>query len=156
MKIELLSNNKNWVPKIAKWYYQEWGYQSDDKTLEHEIEKVHLCSIDHHLPLLLVAFEEDILIGVAQLRTYEMNIFPKFKYWLGGVYVSKEYRGKGIASNIILEVISKAREMKINKLYLQTEKLSGGLYTELGWTGIQKVHYDNADVLVMENNLLPK
>lgn len=153
MKIELLSKNQHWAPTIAKWYFEEWGYQVDNKTYQDELEKVNSCLNETKLPLLFVAHDEKTIMGVAQLRLHEMKIFPELKHWLGGVYVSKDKRGKGIAAAIISETIKKAKALNIPKLYLQTEKLDGGLYATLGWTAIEKVHDKGVDVLIMEKIL---
>lgn len=151
MKIEIASNKNGWLNKIGKWYFDEWGKFVEDKTLEIEIEKVRLCIEENGLPLMLIAHENENLLGVAQLRTNEMKLYPSYEYWLGGVYVAKKVRGKGIASIIIKEVIAKAKELNVEKIYLQTEKLEGGLYAKLGWSAIEQVTYEGAEVLVMEN-----
>ena len=66
-----------------------------------------------------------------------MDIYPEKDHWLGGLYVSKNYRGKNIAEKIIIEVASLAEKSGVRKLYLQTEHLGGGLYARLGWKSIE-------------------
>ncbi|MFT7606812.1 MAG: GNAT superfamily N-acetyltransferase, partial [Saprospiraceae bacterium] len=89
----------------------------------------------------------------AQLKYHEMSIYPDKENWLGGVYVSKNYRGKGIARQIIQKLIVIAGNLNIKKLYLQTENLDGGLYQRMGWKPIEQVNYHNIDVLVMERDI---
>ncbi len=108
------------------------------------------------LPLILLATAEDELLGAAQLKFHEMNIYPDKEHWLGGVYVSPKHRGKGIAAEIITRLIFLAEGFNIPKLFLQTENLSGGLYTRLGWTPIEIVNYHQVDVLVMERAINSK
>jgi len=153
MKIELLAENKNRLPTIAKWYFEEWGYLNKDKTLDKEIEKLQSYLNWNKIPLMLLAIDNDELLGVAQIKYHEMSIYPHKKHWLGGVYVSKKHRGKGIAKQIVLEIIVKAKKLNIRKLYLQTEILSGGLYRQIGWIPIEQVNYQSIDVLVMEKSI---
>lgn len=153
MKIEYLTDNKNQLPQIAKWYFEEWGYLKEGSTLDKEIENLQLYLNKDKIPLILLAIDNGLLLGVAQLKYHEMSIYPEKPHWLGGVYVSEEHRGQGIAKQIILEIILKARKFKIKSLYLQTEKLSGGLYGQMGWLPIEQVNYHGADVLVMEKHI---
>lgn len=153
MNFEHLADNKNLIPTIAKWYYEEWGYLSKEKTLDKEIENLQAYLNKDKIPLILLAIENGELLGAAQLKYQEMSIYPEKTRWLGGVYVSKEHRGKGIAKQLILEVIVKAKKLNVNTLYLQTEDLSGGLYLQMGWVPIEQVNYRGIDVLVMEKNI---
>ena len=156
MKIELLSQNQNWLPTIAKWYIEEWGPKKDAEATQKEIQKLQVYLNEKKVPLILVAFENDTLLGAVQLKMHEMNIYPNYRYWLGGVYVSKHHRNSGIAKALVLEAINKAIELNIDKLYLQTENLSGGLYKKLGWSAIEQVNYNGEEVLVMEKEIAAK
>ena len=129
------------------------GYLYKDKTLAKEIEKLQSYLNKDKIPLILLAIDNDEILGVAQLKYHEMSIYPDKTHWLGGVYVSKKHRGKGIAEQIILEIIAKAKELNVRKLYFQTENLSGGLYRRMGWMPIEKVVYHGVNVLVMEKNI---
>lgn len=156
MKIESLSYKKEWLPIIASWYVNEWGNPSDVDAIKEEIAKLSTYLNEDKLPLIMVAHENEELLGVAQLKEYEMNIYPEYKNWLGGVFVSKQHRNKGVAKFLIAKLIEKARELKIDKLYLQTENLNGGLYISLGWKQLVKVKYKDVFVLVMENEINSK
>jgi GNAT superfamily N-acetyltransferase len=82
-----------------------------------------------------------------------MDIYPEKEHWLGGVFVSSEYRGKKIASKIVIKLLSIAESLNVKSLYLQTENLNGGLYSLLGWQPLEQVNYHGVDVLVMEKRL---
>ena len=99
---------------------------------------------------MLLAIEDGELLAVTQLKFREMTIYPEKTHWLGGVYVSKPHRGKGIAKLIVNETIKMAKKLDVKTLYLQTENLNGGLYRQLGWQPIEQVNYNEVDVLVME------
>lgn len=89
------------------------------------------------------------LLGAAELKTREMDIYPDYEHWLGGVYVESSERGKGIGRLLTLDIIDRAKRFGIKRLYLQTESLSGGLYAECGFKPLETVEYKGRHVLVM-------
>lgn len=153
MEFEYLADNKTLIPTIAKWYFEEWGYLNKDKTLVKDIENLQAYLNKDKVPLILLAIENGKPLGVVQLKFHEMSIYTDKTHWLGGVYVSEEYRGKGIAKQIILELLAIAENLNVKTLYLQTENLDGGLYRQMGWVPIEQVKYNGLEVLVMERNI---
>jgi len=153
MKLEYLADNKDLLPIVAEWYFEEWGYLSKEKTLEQDIQRLHIYLNKDKVPLMLLAIENSELLGAAQLKFREMSIYPEKEHWVGGVYVAKEHRGKGIARQILSELIAIAKSLKVETLYLQTESLDGGLYRRMGWTPIEQVNYRGIEVLVMMKNI---
>ncbi len=80
------------------------------------------------MPFILVATEEAKILGAAQLKFREMkNIFREKEHWLGGVYVARQHRGHGIASQLAEAIATRAPSYGVNTLHLQTEQLDGGL-----------------------------
>jgi GNAT superfamily N-acetyltransferase len=150
MKFEYLADNPNLIPIIANWYFEEWGYLTKGKTLDKEIENLQIYLNKDRIPFILLAIDNNELLGAAQLKFHEMTIYPDKDHWLGGVYVSKKHRGNGIARKIIQELMLIAKKMHVKTLYLQTQNLNGGLYSRMGWLPIEQVNYRNIDVLVME------
>lgn len=153
MRFTLLADCPEAIPKIASWYFDQWGYLHPDSRLK-DMESKLQGSLNHYeLPLLILAFEQEELVGVAQLKFHEMDIFPEMEHWLGGLYVPLEHRGKGIAAKIIQQALRIARTLDIPALFLQTEALGGGLYSNLGWVPVTQAKNCGLDVLVMEKTL---
>jgi len=153
MKLVFLAEYQEAIPVIANWYYSEWGYLSEDSSLSKVENKLHEYLNTDKIPLIVLAIENDEVIGASQLKFHEMDIYPDKAHWLGGVYVAKEHRGKGIAEKIIKHIISIAMSLGVRKLNLQTQRPDGGLYTKLGWQAIDNVNYCGIDVLVMEKDI---
>jgi GNAT superfamily N-acetyltransferase len=153
MHFKLLADRPEAIPQIASWYFDQWGHLRKDADLR-DIEKKLQCSLNHdELPLVILAVENEEIMGVAELKFREMDIFPEKEHWLGGVYVPVENRRRGIASQLIQQALRIARTHGVSTLFLQTEKSDGGLYASLGWIAIEQVNYRGLDVLVMERNL---
>ena len=153
MRIALLADHREFFPTIAQWYIDEWGDYIGDTDLVKEVDKLKVYLNRNTLPLMLVAVEDDLIIGTAQLKFHEMEIYPEKEHWLGGVYVSKQHRGKGVAGRIVKACIEKADDLGVKVLYLQTEDLTGGFYTGLGWKPIEEVIYKGVKVLVMQRSI---
>lgn len=153
MKLHLLANVPQAIPQIAKWYSDEWGYIGEGRsTMELEQKLTDYLNCDK-LPLIIIAKKKDALIGAAQLRFHEMDIYPDREHWLGGVYVETSSRGQGVAERLITAIIDKAKILGINSINLQTEDMSGGLYKKLGWQIVEQVTYHGIKVLVMEKSI---
>jgi len=156
MRFALLADCPEAIPQIAEWYFGQWGHLRED-TSPRDFESKLQSSINHdELPLFILAIENEELMGVAELKFREMDIYPEKEHWLGGVYVPVERRGKGIASQLIRQALRKAHSLGVSTLFLQTEKSDGGLYARLGWAPVEQVNYHALDVLVMEKILYDK
>ena len=153
MHFTLLADCPEAIPQIASWYFDQWGHLRKEANLR-DIEKKLQCSLNHdELPVVILALEDEEIVGVAELKFREMDIFPDKEHWLGGVYVPVKNRGRGIASQLIQQALRIARTHGVSTLFLQTEKLDGGLYASLGWIPTEQVNYRGLDVLVMERIL---
>ena len=154
MELKFLADHEDAIPTIAKWYYNEWGYREPENSFEKTCERIGGKLTRDKVPLHIVAVEDDNVLGAAQLKLYEMDIYPDKEYWLGSVYVAPSARGRKVASQLCERIVDIARSFNIPTLYLQTERIDdGGLYARLGWKPIEQVHYDGLDVLVMQRHL---
>ena len=153
MQIELLADRHDAIPVVAQWSFEQWGRRVAGNTLEASVERVMQRLNREQPPLGIVATDGRMILGTAQLKIREMDIYPQYEHWLGGVYVAPQARGKGLGSRLAQEIAARARAFDIAKLYLQTEKLDGGLYARLGWKPIEQVHYHGMHVLVMVREL---
>ncbi len=154
MKIDFLKNRPTAIPVIAKWYFDEWAYLTPDKTLVDMQKDLERYLNSDKIPLMLVAIEDNNVVGAVQLKFREMEIYPNKEHWLGGVYVEKSSRGKHVAELMIAKLLEIAGNLGVELLHLQTLRLDGGLYKKLGWGAIEQVNYRNQDVLVMQRKLL--
>jgi len=138
---------------IASWYFDEWGYLGRHTDRNHIENRLQNALHRENVPLTVIAFDQDELVGVAQLKYREMDIYPEKDHWLGGVYVPAEHRGKGVATQLIRRALDIALSLGVVVLNLQTQRLDGGLYGRLGWVAVEQVTYKGIDVLVMEKRL---
>lgn len=154
MQIEFLLNRQDAIPTIGRWYYQEWGLRLGGDTEQQCIDALDIYLNSDKMPFILVATEDAQIVGAAQLKFREMeDIFPEKEHWLGGVYVAEEHRGHGIASELVEAIATRAPSYGVKTLYLQTERLDGGLYRRMDWRPVQEVDNHGLRVLVMERRV---
>lgn len=155
MKFELLADNYQECKTVAKWYYDEWASKVPGVSLANVEGKVSSSTHRDKAPLIILAKNEGnggnkgIVVGAAELKKYEMNIYPEYEFWLCGVYVEPLSRGQGIGKRLTQKILDLARTIGISKLYLQTEHKQGGLYREHGFKALESVVYNGREVLVM-------
>ncbi|HEX4142194.1 MAG TPA: GNAT family N-acetyltransferase [Pirellulales bacterium] len=155
MHFQLLADRADAIPTVARWHFAEWGHRVPDNSLQKTSERLRGQLNRDQLPLALLALDGDTVIGAAELKPHEMlSLYPDKQPWLGGVFVSPESRGKGVASQLALRIAAMASSLGAEQIYLQTTSLDGGLYARFGWRPIEQVRYRGLDVLVMEKKLL--
>lgn len=153
MDIQYLADRRKAIPKIAAWYFDQWSDRIPENSAEEISRRLEKYLNRDKIPLALVAVDNDSLLGVGQLKYYEMDIYPLKEHWIGGIFVPPEHRGKGIATRLVTRLTDIALTQEVSTLYLQTEQLNGGLYTRLGWKPVERVVYKGQEVLVMKKQL---
>ncbi len=149
MQCRLLADLPSAIPLVARWYYEEWGRDLPDNSPE-------ICAAwlapqvnRERVPLHLIALEGDTVLGTAALKLREMTEFPDREHWLGGVFVPLEQRGRGVAAELTRFALEYAPRIGVRELFLQTDRLDGGLYARAGFEPLARVHSDGHEVLVM-------
>src|SRR6185503_13278459 len=153
--IEYLADHPEFVHQIATWYFNQWGHEEPGVSVEKIYERVNSKLNRDQAPITIVALAagHGKPVGAAQLKIREMDIYPDREFWLGGVYVDSAARGQGVAGLLVKKVEEISKQLGIQELYLQTERLSGGLYARLGWMAVEQVDYQGRRVLVMRKDL---
>ena len=154
IEFTFLADRVDTIPIISKWYFDEWGHLVQGASIERTRGRIEDYMNRDEIPFILVATNDNDLVGAAQLKYHEMaEMFPDKEHWLGGVYVAASHRGQGYGSQIVEQIVKMAPKYGVETLHLQTEALDGGLYARLGWTPCAQVTSRGLDVLVMEQQL---
>lgn len=142
IEFTLLRDRPELLPVIAEWYFHEWGTAVPGHSLA--VEREHLEPSDHgeDLPMVLIALEAGIPVATARIKRHERGEHPEREFWLGSVYVDPSHRGQGLAGLLIGELMSRAVELGICDVYLQTKVDDGGLYRRLGWLPLESILHE--------------
>lgn len=150
MKISFLADHPHESSQIAKWYFDEWSYLSPKISLEMVHEKVlEKTTSRNNFPLSFVAHDDQELTGVIELKFRENKNYPEYTYWLGGVFVSPKYRGRGIASMLIEKGKSHSATLGVKPLYLQCESQNVGLYQKHGFKKLHQAQHHDISTTIM-------
>lgn len=152
MNIAYLANHKEVIPQLAAWFYQEWAYLLPSKTQKDVERLLHERTNTDKIPVALLAFEGDELVGTVCLKVHDMDTRLDLSPWLAGLYVAEPLRGHGIGTTLVSSIEKKARELGVKKLYLHTPK-SEAFYTGLGWQLKERTEYHGYPVSIMEKEL---
>ncbi len=74
MRIEYLADYTEHIPTLAKWFHDQWGYLSPDRTLEEQTERVRMKANRETIPVACVAMDGDAPIGSASPHSVRMKV----------------------------------------------------------------------------------
>lgn len=148
MQVVYLADYPQYVPVLAKWCHEQWGYLSPNRTLEKVVANFSDLLSREQVPFSLVMLDGKKPVAMASIYLQDMDIYPDLTPWLASVYVVPEYRKKGNGSKIVQTVLEKAKQLHIGKLYLFTMDQQHW-YAKMGFQVLQKTNYHNEDVTVM-------
>lgn len=140
MQIDYLVNHQQFIPALAAWHHAMWGALNPGSSLERRI--AHLTSHigQPAIPMTLVAFAGETVLGSASLVQNDLTTHPHLSPFLASVYVGEPYRGQGIASALVARIGEETKKLGIEKLYLITPDQQS-LYARLGWGEEEVVDY---------------
>lgn len=143
------------IPRLAKIYFDTWGYINSDETLA-EIT-AHLAeantSYTDAMPETFLAVESGLLLGAATLQG-RTRLFPDLGRtpWLAGVYVEPEQRSRGIASLLIREVEKAATAAGYEAIYLCTHDREA-YYERLDYKTMEARDFREQKTFIMAKSL---
>lgn len=153
MDIAYLADYKEVIPILAQWFYKEWAYLHPDRTLA-DVERLigERANMDR-IPVALVAFEGQELLGTVCLKVHDMDTRLDLTPWLAGLYVSVPRRRQGIGATLVSAIEKKAHELGVEKLYLYTPE-SETFYSKLGWQLKERTKYHGYPVTLMQKEIV--
>jgi len=152
MEIKYLKDYKEWIPKIAEWFYNEWGDMHPDLDVDKIIARLHKRTNIDKIPLTVVAVENEMIVGTASLKEFDMEIRMQYSPWLASVYVCEGWRKKGVGARLVTTIVDKAKMIGVDTLYLYTPDAQD-FYAKLGWRVLENTEYHGKNVTIMVKNL---
>lgn len=148
MIIEYLADHPEAFPLLAEWQHKEWGYIRPGDSAQKRMARLQGWANHDRIPLTVVAFEADVLLGSASLIPHDMDTRMELTPWMAGVFVGEAYRRKGIGAKLVRRVMAEAGKLNVPLLYLYTVH-SEKFYEELGWTLLEHTSYREQPVAIM-------
>ena len=132
---------------VAGWTHEAWGREAG-RSFDEEVAMT-LAFARRTPPMMLLAVADETVIGSAALRLFEAVDLPEYEHWLSAVFVAPEARGRGIASRLVEALLDEANRLGIERIYLRTEDLTGGLYRRHGFEPVTEIGQGDERTLVM-------
>ncbi|EGQ8083329.1 TPA: GNAT family N-acetyltransferase [Vibrio parahaemolyticus] len=114
-------NSQYWIA-LEKLFQTEWSDFLFADTYKSE----------NYLPPVLVAVRNNEVIGGLAYSRYQEPYGNSEVIWLNAVFVYPEWRGQGIASELINRGVNQVSELNQNNIYAYTNVAQ--LYKSLGWS----------------------
>lgn len=150
-EIKLLAQCPQYIPQLAKLFYEEIGQHW---VCNASIKRAEQRLIDHknteQLPLTFVALHDEQPIGMASLRKND-GIRPDLTPWLGSLVVNPSFRGKQIGQMLIDAVKKQSKLFNYPDLYLFAfDQTIPHWYAKLGWKTAGQDQFLNHPITVMK------
>lgn len=150
--IDYLGRYPQFIPIIAQWHQDEWSNISPDLSTKKRIDLYNSYSNEAKIPNCLIAISDGKPAGSASLVTSDMQTHNHLSPWLASVYVYKDYRCQGIASQLIQDCMENARKSGAQILYLFTPD-QADFYMKRGWKMLETSPYHGEIVDIMYYDL---
>lgn len=154
-KIDRLAKYPGLIPVLAKWHHRQWQHlnpESYDEQARRE-DYLRATADTTSLPQMLVAHINGHALGSARLIKNDMDTHPELTPWLASLYVPPDFRRHGVATRLITEIETMAKQFGFDQIYLFTEDKTA-MYSKLGWSELFREKYYGEEVSVMTKSLL--
>ena len=127
----------------------------DAQLREHEIstpaaavrDVVHMVEADERHGFMLLARADARAVGVAYAAAHLSAEHGGLIGWLEELFVVPEFRGRGVGSRLLDEVISRARRLNWRGVELEVvagHERAAALYLRCGFVPVDRARYTNA------------
>ncbi len=150
-RIESLVDYPQFIPTLAAWHHAQWSYLDVGKSMAQRAAtlRTHQRAT---VPMTVVALSSGALLGSASLIAHDMDTRLDLSPWLASVYVAPSYRGHGVGSALVREIVAHATAMGFPALYLFTPDRAR-FYEQLGWHVLEHVRYRGYEQVLMSISL---
>ncbi|PTY36525.1 hypothetical protein BGP77_04305 [Saccharospirillum sp. MSK14-1] len=146
-----LSDLPEYADSVARWYFEHWVAASNPNGYVDVLDKVLASTRQQSVPFIVLALSQQTLVGAVEVKCHDDD--NDGRVWLDGVYIDENYRGQGIARQLVLEALSQTRMAGFNRVYLKTKALNGGLYRHCGFKPLISPFDKASKTLLMEAHL---
>jgi hypothetical protein len=102
VRISYLIEHPEYVPQLAQWLFEQWGFILGEKNPETRIEELRAQMNRDELPIAWVAHGNGQLFGTAALRVDGPEGCEELTPWLSRVIVGPHFRGRVLGPHYVL------------------------------------------------------
>jgi GNAT superfamily N-acetyltransferase len=117
LKIYPLSEKKNLYPILAYWSYNNW-YITRNVPFKLVMNEYRRRAENDGFPSAFVAFWGELPVGMVSIKETDMQSRRDLSPWLSALYVSPEYRKRGVGNALIETVLDFCSANHIKRIFL--------------------------------------
>jgi len=139
-EIKYLADCPQHFKACAAWLYGRWGVQAGSGSLERAFEIFQNGSQKDNLPLTLVVINTETNLPVAMGSLWEKDgpEWPNKTPWIASIYTLENYRGLGLAKQVVERLEQEAQRLGFSEIYLHSSS-AVDLYKKIGYTELDIV-----------------
>jgi GNAT superfamily N-acetyltransferase len=147
MTISPLADFPAAIPKLAKWFFDEW-HSFDGRSIDTISAQLSENLNRDSTPITFVAHRDSELLGSVSLDLSDLPPFDHLSPWLASLYVDAPFRGEGAARTLVRHLQHFVLARRLGPLYLWTPG-SVRLYERCGWAAFASASYGSQPVTLM-------
>jgi GNAT superfamily N-acetyltransferase len=153
-QFDYLANHIQYLAKIARWRTNEWSRYNPTLTYAYSLKSFKEHCNYNKLPITYLYFENSKPIAMFSIRTIELLQYKHLEPWIGGIYVQKNYRNRGIGKRLIhyAEKVVASLNYKVLYLFIFDLKLQSW-YENLGYKVFETNIFNNYPIIVMKKDI---
>jgi GNAT superfamily N-acetyltransferase len=117
LKIYPLSERKSLYPILAYWSYNNW-YLTRNVPFKLVMQEYKRRAELEALPCSFVAFWDELPVGMVSIKETDMLRRQELSPWLSALYVSPEYRERGVGTELIRAVLNYCSYKGFKRIFL--------------------------------------
>jgi predicted N-acetyltransferase YhbS len=149
MKIAFLADYTHYLPTLARWHHEQFGYLAPEASIESNVAALQRTLNRSAIPTTFIALVGEVLLGSASLVRHDMSGRPDLTPWLARVHVAPEHRRQGVGTALVRRAVAEAERLGVEKLYLYTPDKER-FYARLGWSVRERLQYRGWDTVIMQ------
>lgn len=132
IEITCLADHLDVIPTLSQWFRTQWPDHYAERSPA-DVAQDFVAEANHNrIPVRLVAFVDGALAGTITLRAEAAWTLPEYQPGLGGLFVTEQYRSRGIATELVKAGMKVAQEQGYESVYATTVA-ARGILERLGW-----------------------
>ena len=132
VQIDYLADHTEVITILAEWFRTQWPEYYATRTLADIVHDFYAEVNRDNIPIRLVAFLGDELVGTIVLREKILEAHPEFSPGLGGLLVAKPHRRSGIGTVLVQAGMSLANNIGFPVMFTTTN-VASGILERLHW-----------------------
>jgi len=136
LKIYPLSEKQSLFPILAYWSYNNW-YLNRNVPFQLVLHEYRRRAAIDTLPCSFVAFWGELPVGMVSIKETDMMKRQELSPWLSALYVSPDYRERGVGTELIRAVLNRCSNKGFKRVFLFIDsrhmEMLESYYRNRGW-----------------------